>query len=137
MATRLRLSSLGNLVSPWRVSWPLTVGMSLFVLLLNATGLPLLADPDSRWHVAIGNGSSRTARCRTSTAIRILSLASMDRQGVSIANPVGAGRARGGWGAVAALSAASIAATFALMLRPLLRDLRPLPALLSPSPRSC
>jgi hypothetical protein len=54
MAVRARMPSLANLASPWRISWPLIVGMSVFVLLLNATGLPLLADPDSRWHVAIG-----------------------------------------------------------------------------------
>ena len=36
----------------------------------------------------------------------------------------------GGWGGVAALAAAAIGFTFALLLRLLLRDLRPLPALL-------
>jgi hypothetical protein len=51
---RRRGPLIDKLASPWRVSWPLIVGMSLFVLLLNTTGLPLLADPDSRWHVAIG-----------------------------------------------------------------------------------
>ena len=125
------MPSLANLASPWRISWPLIVGMSVFVLLLNVTGLPLLADPDSRWHVAIGkwileNGwvprvdsHSHTFTGQPWIAKEWLSqiLLALAERG-------------GGWGAVAALSAASIAVTFALMLRLLLRDLRPLPALL-------
>jgi hypothetical protein len=131
MAGRPRISWLASQTSPWLVSWPLIVGMSLFVLLLNATGLPLLADPDSRWHVAVGkwilehgtvprvDSYSHTFAGQPWIAKEWLSqiLLALAERG-------------GGWGGVAALSAASIAVTFALMLRLLLRDLRPLPALL-------
>ena len=131
MTTRLRRSSLETLASPWRVSWPLIVGMSLFVLLLNATGLPLLADPDSRWHVAIGkwileNGAVPHVDSHSHTFTGQPWIAKEWLSQILLA----LAERGGGWGAVAALSAASLAATFALMLRLLLRDLRPLPALL-------
>ena len=41
--------------SAWALSWPLALGMVLFVFLANAEGLPLLGDPDSHWHIAVGN----------------------------------------------------------------------------------
>ena len=105
--------------------------MSLFVLLLNVTGLPLLADPDSRWHVAIGkwileNGAVPHVDSHSHTFTGQPWIAKEWLSQILLA----LAERGGGWGAVAALSAASIAATFALMLRLLLRDLRPLPALL-------
>src|SRR5260370_7983709 len=39
--------------SSWALSWPLVVGLVLFVWLPNSKGL--LADPDSHWHVTVGN----------------------------------------------------------------------------------
>src|SRR5258708_7180632 len=49
------LSPSDRALSPWRLSWPLVVGLLLFVVLLSVEGLPLLADPDTHWHIAIGN----------------------------------------------------------------------------------
>ena len=76
-------------------------------------------------------GSWRTAACRRSTATPSPSPASpgSPRSGcrrslLALAFNVG------GWGGVSALAAAAIGFTFALLLRLLLRDLRPLPALL-------
>ena len=39
--------------SSWALSWPLALGLFLFVLLPNSKGL--LADPDSHWHITVGN----------------------------------------------------------------------------------
>ena len=39
----------------WSLSWPLVLGLLLFIGLANGTGLPLLADPDTHWHIAVGN----------------------------------------------------------------------------------
>src|SRR5580704_14755074 len=75
--------------SSWALSWPLAVGLVLFVWLPNSKGL--LADPDRHWHVTVGNW--------------ILA-----------------------HGAVPTVDVYSFA--FALMMRLLLRDIRPLPALL-------
>ena len=41
--------------SPWALSLPLLIGFVVFVALANIGGLPLLADPDSHWHIAVGN----------------------------------------------------------------------------------
>ena len=41
--------------SAWAVSWPLLLGLAVFVFLNNPTGLPLLADPDTHWHITVGN----------------------------------------------------------------------------------
>ena len=40
--------------SPWALSWPLALGLALFICLTNTTGQPLLGDPDSHWHIAVG-----------------------------------------------------------------------------------
>ena len=39
--------------STWALSWPLAAGLVLFVWLTTAKSL--LADPDSHWHVTVGN----------------------------------------------------------------------------------
>ena len=39
--------------SAWALSWPLAAGLVLFVWLTTAKSL--LADPDSHWHVTVGN----------------------------------------------------------------------------------
>ncbi len=118
-------------VSPWQISWPLVVGLLLFALLLNAMGLPLLADPDSHWHVAVGkwileNGSVPTVDSYSHTFAGQPWIAKEWLSQLLLALAESAG----GWGAVAALCAASIGVTFALLLRLLLCDLRPLPAML-------
>src|SRR5262245_52567799 len=40
--------------SPWALSWPLALGFVLFICLTNVNGQPLLGDPDSHWHIAVG-----------------------------------------------------------------------------------
>ena len=40
--------------SPWRLSWPLVAGVALLAALATAPW-PLLGDPDSHWHIAIGD----------------------------------------------------------------------------------
>ena len=118
-------------ISPWRISWPLVVGMALFVLLLNTTGLPLLADPDSHWHIAVGkwifgNGSVPTfdSYSHTFTGQPWIAKEWLSQLLLALADSAG------GWGGVAALCAASIGISFALLLRLLLVDIRPLPAML-------
>jgi hypothetical protein len=39
--------------SAWALSWPLALGLLLFVSLPNMNGL--LADPDTHWHITVGN----------------------------------------------------------------------------------
>ena len=41
--------------SAWSLSWPLVLGLFLFLGLFNGSGLPLLGDPDTHWHIAVGN----------------------------------------------------------------------------------
>ena len=41
--------------SAWAPSWPLLLGLAVFVFLNNPTGLPLLSDPDTHWHITVGN----------------------------------------------------------------------------------
>src|SRR5262245_38969960 len=40
--------------SAWALSLPLVLGLGLFAFLVNANGV-LLSDPDSHWHIAVGN----------------------------------------------------------------------------------
>jgi len=39
----------------WMPSLPLAIGLVVFIALANVRGLPLLADPDSHWHIAVGH----------------------------------------------------------------------------------
>lgn len=117
--------------SAWSLSWPLVLGLLLFLCLANGSGSPLLTDPDSHWHIAVGNwilahgtvpsvdpfsftfaGQPWIAKEWLSQLLLALSFK------------------LGGWGGVTVLAAAALAVSFALMLRLLLRDLRPVPATL-------
>jgi hypothetical protein len=125
------LPSVRGAMSSWRLSWPLIIGTLMFVALLNVTGVPLLADPDSHWHIAVGkwileNGAVPTIDSYSHTFSGHAWIAKEWLSQVLLALAYGAG----GWGAVAALCAASIGLSFALMLRLLLRDIGPLPATL-------
>jgi hypothetical protein len=116
---------------PWRISWPLIVGMLLFVTLLTVGSLSLLGDPDSHWHIAIGqrilaNGTVPTVDTYSHTFWGQPWIAKEWLSQILLALAYDAG----GWGAVAALCAASIGLTFALLFRLLLRDVQPLPAAL-------
>ena len=115
--------------SSWALSWPLVLGLVLFVWLHNVKGL--LADPDSHWHITVGNwilahGAVPTVDIFSFTFAGQPWIAKEWLSQVLLALAYDAG----GWGAVTVLCAASIGLAFALMMRLLLRDIRPLPALL-------
>ena len=115
--------------SSWALSWPLALGLVLFVWLPNSKGL--LADPDSHWHITVGNwilahGAVPTVDSFSFTFAGQPWIAKEWLSQVLLALSYNAG----GWGAVAVLCAAAIGFAFALMMRLLLRDIRPLPALL-------
>jgi 4-amino-4-deoxy-L-arabinose transferase-like glycosyltransferase len=106
------------------------LGVLVFIVLVNAGGMPLLADPDSQWHVAIGkwivtNGAVPTVDSHSHTFLGKPWIAKEWLSQVAFAAAFGVG----GWAGVVVLAAAAIAAAFALLLRLLLRDLAPLPAL--------
>ena len=117
--------------STWSMSWPLALGLVLFVCLANANGLPLLGDPDSHWHIAVGNwmlahGTVPTVDTFSFTFAGQPWIAKewLSQLLMALAYNIG------GWAGVTALAAAAIGVSFALLLRLLLRDLTPLPAAL-------
>ena len=117
--------------SAWAPSWPLGLGLLVFVVLVNNGGAGLLGDPDTQWHIAIGkwileNGRVPTVDGNSFTFLGKPWIAKEWLSQIALALAFGAG----GWGGVVVLAAAAIAATFALLLRLLLRDLAPLPALI-------
>ncbi len=116
--------------SVWGLSWPLAVGLGLFAFLASASGL-LLSDPDSQWHIAVGNwilahGSVPTTDSFSFTFAGQPWIAKEWLSQLALAGAFNLG----GWAGVTTLSAAAIAVTFALLLRLLLNDLKPLPALM-------
>ena len=117
--------------SPWAVSLPLLTGFVVFVVLASLNGAPLLADPDSQWHVTVGrwilqHGAVPTADSYSYTVAGQPWIAKEWGSQVLMAAAYGAG----GWSGVVALCAAAFGITTAVLLRLLLRDIRPLPALL-------
>jgi hypothetical protein len=123
--------AIGASRSAWAVSWPLLLGLAVFVTLNNRAGLPLLGDPDTHWHITVGNwiltqGAVPTVDSYSFTFAGQPWIAKEWLSQVLLA----AAYAIGGWAGVSALAAAAIGFTFALLLRLLMRDLRPLPALL-------
>ncbi len=113
--------------SAWALSWPLGVGMVLFVCLMNAGGLPLLGDPDSHWHIAVGNWilAHRSVPTVDTFSFTFAGQPWIAKEWLSQLL-IAFAYNLGGWGGVTALAAAAIAASFALLLRLLLRDLTPL-----------
>ena len=109
----------------WKFSWPLIAGLILFFYLLNANGLPLLADPDTHWHIAVGDWIfvNRAVPHVDAFSFTFAGQPWIAKEWLSQILLTVAYHAAG-WGAVAALSAAAVAATFALLLRLLLRDLQ-------------
>jgi hypothetical protein len=117
--------------SPWALSLPLMLGVLMFVCLANAGGLPLLGDPDSHWHIAVGHWilTHRTVPDVDTFSFTFSGAPWIAKEWLSqllltLAYDVA------GWAGVEVLAGAAIALTFALLLRLLLRDLKPLPALL-------
>ncbi|WP_428674415.1 hypothetical protein [Reyranella sp.] len=132
VASGLKLSS-GRFaaVSPWALSLPLLTGFIVFAALANTNGLPLLADPDSHWHITVGSwilqhGAVPTVDSYSYTFTGQPWIAKEWGSQVLMALAYNAG----GWGGVVALCAAAFGVTSAVLLRFLLRDIRPLPALL-------
>ena len=122
--------SLGQPRSAWAPSWPLVLGLGLFAFLASAKGL-LLSDPDSHWHIAVGNWILAHGRVPTIDTFSFTFAGQpwIAKEWLSQLALAGAFDL-GGWAGVTALSAAAIGVTFALLLRLLLRDLAPMPALL-------
>lgn len=117
--------------SPWTPSLPLLLGLVMFVAVNNGTGLPLLGDPDSHWHITIGNWilAHGTVPVTDSFSFTFSGQPWIAKEWLSQVLLAVAYNA-GGWGGVTALAAAVIGVTFGLLLRLLLRDLKPFPALL-------
>jgi len=115
----------------FRPSWPLAIGLALFVWLANASGLPLLSDPDSQWHIAVGNWMLRHDAVPEvdSYSFTFTGQPWIAKEWLSQLIFAGA-YDLAGWGGVVILAAAGFAITFALMTRLLMGDLKPLPALL-------
>ncbi|MBS0518194.1 MAG: hypothetical protein JSR90_05850 [Proteobacteria bacterium] len=116
--------------SSWALSWPLLVGVVVFISVANTNGL-LLDDPDIQWHITVGNWILQhhavpTVDTYSFTFAGQPWIAKEWLSQVVLALAYDAG----GWGGVVVMGAAALAASFALMLRLLLRDLKPLPALL-------
>jgi hypothetical protein len=117
--------------SPWALSLPLLIGFVVFIALANTNGLPLLADPDSHWHITVGDwilqhGTVPTVDTYSYTFAGQPWIAKEWASQVLMALAYNAG----GWGGVVALCAAAFGVTSAVLLRLLLQDIRPLPALL-------
>lgn len=115
--------------SAWSLSWPLVLGLLLFICLANGSGSPLLGDPDSHWHIAVGNwmlahGTVPTVDPFSFTFLGQPWIAKEWLSQLLLATAF----KLGGWGGITVLTAAALAVSFALMLRLLLRDLKPLPA---------
>jgi len=115
----------------WIPSLPIVVGLVVFIALANVRGLPLLADPDSHWHIAVGHwilqhGAVPTVDTYSFTLPGQPWIAKewLSQVLMALAYDIG------GWGGVVVLAAAAFGVTSALLLRLLLQDLRPLPALL-------
>ena len=116
--------------SAWALSLPLILGLGLFAFLANANGL-LLSDPDSHWHIAVGNWILAHASVPTTDTFSFTFAGQpwIAKEWLSQLALAGAFDL-GGWAGVTALAAAAIAITFALLLRLLLADLKPMPALM-------
>ena len=115
----------------WMPSLPLAIGLVVFIALANVRGLPLLADPDSHWHIAVGHwilqhGAVPTVDTYSFTLPGQPWIAKewLSQVVMALAYDIG------GWGGVVVLAAAAFGVTSAVLLRLLRQDLRPVPALL-------
>src|SRR5581483_6979343 len=99
--------------------------------LATLKGQLLLADPDTHWHITVGNWILQHG---TVPRVDIYSFTFAGQPWIAkewLSQVVlAAAYGLGGWGAVVALAAAAVGATFALLLRLLLRDITPFPAIL-------
>ena len=117
--------------SAWSLSWPLVLGLFLFLGLFNGSGLPLLGDPDTHWHIAVGNWmiAHGAAPVADPFSFTFRGEPWIAKEWLSQLLMAGAFKL-GGWGGVSALAAGALAVSFGLLMRLVLRDLRPMPAAL-------
>jgi len=117
--------------STWTLSWPLLFGLLVFVSLMNGASSLLLNDPDSQWHITVGNW---ILEHRAVPDVDIYSFTFAGQPWIAkewLSQVLLAGTYDiAGWGGVVALAASAFAATFALLLRLLLRDIKPILALM-------
>ena len=115
--------------SAWAPSWSLGLGLLVFMVLINAGGEGLSAIPipmahrDRQWILEHGRVPTVDGNSFTFLGKPWIAKEWLSQIALALAFEVG------GWGGVVMLAAAAIAATFALLLRLLLRDLAPLPGL--------
>src|SRR3954470_13965217 len=102
----------------WLPSLPLAVGLALFVALAKLNGLPLLVDPDTHWHVTVGqwilqHGAVPTVDTYsfTMTGQPWIAKEWLSQVAMALAYDIG------GWGGVVVLAAAAFGVTSALLLR--------------------
>ncbi len=109
----------------WQLSWPLIAGLAIFLVLMDASGLPLLSDPDTHWHIAVGDWIiAHHAMPRVDAfSFTFAGQPWIAKEWLSQLLLTFAYHAAG-WGGVTALAAAAVALSFALLLRLLLRDLK-------------
>lgn len=121
---------LGNRSANWRVSWPLLAGLGAFFYAL-AVGSGMLVDGDTYWHVAAGLWMFQNGTVPTVDPFSHTMAGSVWTAHEWLAEILLAGAHEiGGWGLVGILTAAAFAATFALLLRSLLRWVEPVYAIL-------
>jgi len=115
----------------WLPSLPLLVGLLVFVVLANFKGQPLLADPDSHWHIAVGHWilQHRAVPTVDTYSFTVPGQPWIAKEWLSQVLMALAYDAAG-WSGVVVLAAAAFGVTSAMLLRLLMRDLRPLPALM-------
>ncbi len=114
----------------WLPSWPLAIGVALFlVLLLTGAGNGLLIDPDTQWHIAVGQWVLAHAAVPTVDhhSFTFAGKPWIAKEWLSQVLLALSYRAAG-WAGVKLLASAALATTFSLLLGLLLRYLAPLPA---------
>ncbi len=109
---------------------PLAVGGALYLVLL-LSGDQLLNDPDSYWHVVVGRWIAENRAFPTTDQFSFTFAGSpwIAKEWLSQVLYAGA-QAAAGWPGMVVLAAAAIAVAFALFVRFLDRDIRPIYALL-------
>ena len=109
---------------------PLATGGVLYLVLL-LSGDRLLNDPDSYWHVVVGDwiAAHHAFPTRDSFSFTFAGAPWIAKEWLSQVLYAGA-QALAGWPGMVALAAASVALAFVLLTRVLVRDLRPLYAIL-------
>ena len=115
----------------WTVSWPLLLGLTMFLWLVATASRHMLADPDTQWHVTVGNWilAHRAVPDVDTYSFTFTGQPWIAKEWLSQVLLAGAYDIAG-WGGVVALAALAFAATFALLLRLLLGDIKPILAMM-------